>query len=215
MKGQVMNEQQNQQTQSQNTEQEQIEQFYAMQRELLKETIFLLCKLKPSVEQEMVRTAELSRRIGDAFGITDDEFYLAGYYANLGLLGIEQFISNERQITKQDYELITRHPTISFEILEQKGLQRAAQFVLYHHEKPNGLGYYRKTSGTYPKECAFINISDRFQSYIAHQIYRPRFSFSEALNKAMAEYRDYSLLKKEEVELIEGILKGYYENPQG
>ena len=209
----TQNEPQSSQQQPAMSEQEQIEQFYAWQREFLKETISLLRKLKPNIEQEMMRTGELARRIGEAFGIVDDEYYLAGYYANLGLLGVEQFISNERQITKQDYELITRHPTISFEILEQKGMQRAAQLVLYHHEKPNGLGYYRKTSGTYPKECAFINIADRFQSYIAHQIYRPRFSFSEALNKAMAEYRDYSLLKKDEVEAIESILKGYYENP--
>ena len=187
--------------------------FYAFQRELLRETIFILDKLKPNVGQEVMRTGELSRRIGEAFGITDDEFYLAGFYANIGLLGIESYISDEKRITKQDYELITRHPTISYEVLKQKGLERAAQFVLYHHEKPNGLGYYKKTSAMYPKECAFINIADRFQNYIAHQIYRPRFAYSEAVNKVLADYKDYLLLKKEEVELIETILKGFYENP--
>lgn len=194
--------------------QQEIEQFYASQREYLKETLFIFRKLKPNIEQEMMRTGEISTMIGSAFSITDDEYYLAGYYANLGILGIEQFISNERQITKQDYELIKRHPTISFEILEQKKLHRAAQFVLYHHEKPNGLGYFKKTSGTYPKECAFINIADRFQSYIAHQIYRPRYSFKEAINKVLAEYRDYTLLKKDEVEVIEKVLRDYYENLQ-
>ena len=207
------NQQQKEPQSPQQAAQSEKEQFYALQREFLRETIFVLHKLKPHIEQEMMRTGELTRRLGDAFGIGDDEFYLAGYYANLGLLGIEQFISNERQITKQDYELITRHPTISYEILQEKGLERASKFVLYHHEKPNGLGYYRKTSATYPRECVFINIADRFQSYIAHQIYRPRFSFSEALNKVMTEYKDYGLLKKEEVDTIEAILKGYYENP--
>ncbi|KGI55428.1 HD domain-containing protein [Campylobacter sp. MIT 97-5078] len=190
-------------------DQEEFIQKYNEERDKLRETTAILAKLKPEIERELMRTGELSRRIGEALNIQDEEYYLAGYYANLGFLGIENFILDKRRINKQEYELIKRHPIISAEILEEKELHRAAQFALYHHEKPNGTGYFRVTN--YPKECAYINIADRFQSYITHQIYRPKFTLKEAIDKALKDYRDYIFISKDEIDAIEPVLKGFYE----
>lgn len=189
--------------------QEELTLKYNKEREKLREIISILSKLKPEIERELGRTGELARRIGEALDIKDEEYYLAGFYANLGFLGIEHFILDKRRITKQEYELIKRHPIISAEILEEKGFDRAAKFVLYHHEKPNGSGYFKMT--TYPKECAYINIADRFQSYVAHQIYRPKFTLKEAINKTLFDYKDYIFIKKDEVDIIEKVLKESYE----
>lgn len=181
---------------------------YNEERAKLQETISILSKLKPEIEREIIRTGELARRIGEVLDIQDEEYYLAGFYANLGFLGIEHFILDKRRIAKHEYELIKRHPIISAEILEEKGFDRAAKFVLYHHEKPNGSGYFKTT--TYPKECAYINIADRFQSYVAHQIYRPKFTLKEAIDKALANYRDYIFINKDEVNAIEKVLRESY-----
>lgn len=194
---------------NENLSQEELNLKYHEERNKLRETLSILSKLKPSIEKELSRTGELARRIGEALNIEDDEYYLAGFYANLGLLGIEHFILDERRISKQEYELIQRHPVISAEILEKKGFHKAAQFVLYHHEKPNGTGYFKMT--TYPKECAYINIADRFQSYVSHQVFRPSYTLKEAINKVMFDCKDYIFIKKPEFELIQEVLKGSYE----
>lgn len=194
---------------NENLSQKELNLKYHEERSKLKEILSILSKLKPRIEKELTRTGELARKIGKALNVEDDEYYLAGFYANLGLLGIEHFILDERRISKQEYELIQRHPIISAEILENKGLHKAAQFVLYHHEKPNGRGYFKMT--TYPKECAYINIADRFQSYVSHQVFRPRHTLKEAINKVMFDYKDYIFIKKPEFELIEEILRESYE----
>lgn len=74
----MQNKAQGSQQQEQMNQQEQVKQFYAWQREFLIETISLLHKLKPNIEQEMMRTGELSR-------ITD---FAKGFYYPLITLSL-------------------------------------------------------------------------------------------------------------------------------
>ena len=182
---------------------------FEYEKKFLDDFVGMLKLYKPFLYQKINETGIITSLIGKEFGIKEPEYYLAGYYANLGLLGVGSYLQKPGHLNVQEKEVVKRHPILSHEYLEKRGLVKCADFVYYHHELPDGSGYYKETN--FPKEASFINIADAFQGCVSPRNYRPPFTFREAIETTMKPYKNYIFLQKEEVDAIEKILKAYYE----
>jgi HD-GYP domain-containing protein (c-di-GMP phosphodiesterase class II) len=160
-----------------------------------------------NIYQKMNRTGILASKIGQVFNIEDKEYYFAGFYANVGMLSINNLINNPNFINEErQKEQIKRHPILSSEFLEKKGLLKSAKLVYHHHELPNGGGYYKLTNS--PKEAYYINIADTFDGVITPKLYRPALTLKEAIEATLRPYENF--FKKNELNKIEDVLTSFY-----
>lgn len=151
----------------------------------------------PAFGKKLMLIGSISARIGNLLKIEDEEFYLAGYYANLSLLSMQDLAFKSEFLGEKEFETYKRHTILSSNFLKEKGLLRASEFCLYHHEKPDASGYFSKQS--YPKESALINIADNFENCISLSIYRPKYTLDEALEKTLSTFSNELILTKMEV----------------
>ena len=181
---------------------------YVYEEKFLQELLVSLRLFNPILYSKINRTGKLNTMIGEIFEIRDPDFYLAGYYANFGLLALSKFVEHSTHLSKEQIEQIKRHPTLSYEFLLQKGLGNVADYVYYHHELPDGSGY--NGIDNYPKESAYINIADTFEGLISPKPYRPPHTFREAVSITLKPYRDSMLVPKNELREIEKLLYTFY-----
>ena len=181
---------------------------YRYEEKFLQEYLVSLRLFKPILYSKINRTGKLNIMIGELFAIEEPDFYLAGYYANLGLSALSKFVENSAHLSKEQVEQIKRHPTLSYEFVLQKGLNKVADYVYYHHELPDGSGY--NGIDNYPKESAYINIADTFEGLISPKPYRPAHTFREAMSITLKPYRDGMLVPKDELKEIESVLYKFY-----
>ena len=180
---------------------------YEFEKKFLDDYMNSLKILKPVIFKKMYRTGLLASKIGERLGVKDTEYYLAGFYANLGLLGLDKYLEREF-LNENEIEQIKRHPMLTAQILKNKGLIKAAEYVYNHHELPDGSGYYGKD--LFPKESSYINIADVFNGAITPKSYRPPLTLEEALDLALKPYKDGLFISKEELNIIKEILIGFY-----
>jgi len=180
---------------------------YEYEKKFLDDYMESLKVLKPVIFKKMYRTGFLASIIGKELNVKDKEYYLAGFYANLGLLGLDKFIEKEF-LNEMEKEQIKRHPVLVSQFLENKGLVNAAKYVYYHHEKPDGSGYYGYDN--YPIESDYIGIADIFNGAITPKSYRPPMTLKEALELALNPYKDGLKISKDSLEKIKEILIGFY-----
>ena len=162
---------------------------------------------KPLLFKKMYRTGILANKIGTALNIQDSEYYLAGFYSNISIQAMD-YLLDKPHLTEVEKEQIKRHPVLSSEYLKYKGLEKAAEYVYYHHELPDGSGYYK--TDNYPTESAYINIADTFEGLITPKSYRPAMTLKEALDITLEPYKNGLKIKKEQLEIIEKILIEFY-----
>jgi len=162
---------------------------------------------KPLLFKKMYRTGILANEIGTTLNVEDTEYYFAGFYANVSMQAMD-YLLDKSYLTEIEKEQIKRHPILSSEYLKYKGLKRASEYVYYHHELPDGSGYYKVDN--YPIESAYINIADTFEGLITPKSYHPAMTLREALDITLKPYKNGLKIKKEQLEIIEKILVEYY-----
>ena len=162
---------------------------------------------EPFLFKKMYRTGALASKIGQIFSIEDNEYYLAGFYANAGLQAVNNLLTKDF-LNEREKEQIKRHPILASEYLENRGLNKCAELVYYHHELPDGSGYYGVDN--YPVEACYINIADTFEGAITPKSYRPALTLKESLDVTLKPYKNGLKITREELTEIEKILKMFY-----
>ncbi len=180
---------------------------YEYEKKFLDDYMNSLKFFKPNIFKIMYRTGLLSSQIGKTLEIDDKEFFLAGFYANIGLLGFEKFIEKEF-LNEKEYKQIKRHPALSSQFLESKNLYKASEYVYYHHELPDGSGYYGYDN--YPVESDYIRIADTFNGAITPKSYRPPLTLKEALELSLSPYKNGLKINIDDIKKIENILIRFY-----
>lgn len=164
----------------------------------------------PALGKKLVLIGKINARLGNLLKIEDEEFYLAGYYANFSLLSMQNLAFKSEFLSKEEFEIYKRHTILSSDFLKEKGLLRASEFCLYHHENPDASGYFSKQN--YPKESSLINIADNFENYISLNPYRPKYTLNEALEKTLSIFSNELVLTKLEVfDIREELIRIYNE----
>ena len=155
-----------------------------------------------------IDVAKYAVLLGKHVGLKNENLHkleVAALLHDVGKLGISnKVLYKPGKLTKEEFELITRHPYYSEMILSQvKGFDEISKWASLHHEKLDGSGYHRKCSvDDIPTEARIIAIADVFQAIISDRPYRKGLTI-ESVIKIM---KDMANMKHLDSELLEEFL---------
>ena len=124
------------------------------------------------------RVAEISRKIAEKYGKTEeecDEIYLIGILHDVGKIGVPNAIINKTtKLTDEEYETIKTHTTKGKEILEKISISPDLPIgAHYHHERYDGKGYPEGLKGDeIPEIARIIAVADTYDAMASRRSYR-------------------------------------------
>lgn len=95
------------------------------------------------------RVKEYALKLGKRMGLSNDELQTLEYAAilhDIGKVGIPcEMLNKPQKLTKDEYELICRHPSMGAEILSEVSYLKYVRIIIeQHHERIDGKGYPKK-----------------------------------------------------------------------
>ena len=132
------------------------------------------------------RVGKLSKKIAKEMKLTKQqvkEVKLAALMHDIGKLSIDDSILNSKQrLTNEQYELIKKHTTVGYELLEcSNDFLNLSKFVLEHHERWDGTGYPNKISGeNISLPAGIIAVADSYDAMISDRPYRKALTKKQA-----------------------------------
>ncbi len=135
------------------------------------------------------RVQEFAVKLAEALGLKQhviENIKRAAQLHDIGKIGVNDAILNKPgPLTKKEYKEVKRHPVLGAEIIAQvPQLKDAVDIVLYHHERPDGLGYPKGLRGDeIPVGAGVIAIADAYDAMTSDRPYRKALSKEEALKE--------------------------------
>ena len=129
--------------------------------------------------------ARYAKAIGEQLGLERDQcerIRYAGLVHDLGKVGIPQtLLLKPGPLDDQEYAEIKRHPEIGARLLAGADLDDIANWVLAHHERPDGHGYpYGLSGDQIPLEGRILAVADAFEAMTSGRVYQPPRTVDEA-----------------------------------
>jgi putative nucleotidyltransferase with HDIG domain len=99
---------------------------------------------------------------------------LAGLLHDVGKIGIDGSILGKRgPLSGHEWHAMRDHPRIGADLLGDAGLAEIREWVLAHHERPDGSGYPRGLSGAeIPLEAKILAVADSYEAMTTDRCYR-------------------------------------------
>ncbi len=135
------------------------------------------------------RVMEYSLKTGAALYFSPEEMETLEYGSllhDIGKIAIDSSILNKPgQLTAGEWEIMRAHPVIGAEILKEiPFLEKAAELVLYHHEKYDGTGYPDGLKGeVIPLGARIIAVADAFDNMTIDTSYRGALSIEKTIKE--------------------------------
>jgi HD-GYP domain-containing protein (c-di-GMP phosphodiesterase class II) len=154
---------------------------------ILKKLSQLLDNLSPYTVGYSEQMSRYSIVIGQEMGLPEDvirDIALAAYLSNIGVLGIStELYQKEGKYTDKEFELMKLHAEVGASIVKTTtGNERAASYIMHHHERMDGNGYPSALKGhEIPIGAKIIAVVQTFLAKINGRQYRDPLSFSQAL----------------------------------
>ncbi len=167
-------------------------------RSLKRETRHTLRALAGAVDARDPYTAKHSERVGllasrlaEAIGMPARQVSSvrwAGRLHDLGKVVVDNAILHkEGPLDDREWKLMRSHPNVAAELLEPLSLTRnLSPAIRYHHERPDGRGYYNVTAADLPIEAAMIALADAYDAMTTDRPYRKALAHEEALTRIEA-----------------------------
>jgi diguanylate cyclase (GGDEF)-like protein len=97
-----------------------------------------------------------------------------GIVHDVGKIGVaEAVLRKPGWLSAEDWHEMRRHPEIGARILAGARLGEVSEWVLAHHERPDGTGYPAGLAGTaIPLEARILAVADAFEAMTSHRVYR-------------------------------------------
>jgi HD-GYP domain-containing protein (c-di-GMP phosphodiesterase class II) len=96
---------------------------------------------------------------------------------DIGKLGVPQEILQKSEfLTREEYEIVRKHPEIGARILEPlKPFSSAVPYILHHHERWDGKGYPDGLRGAdIPYGARVVSLVDSFHAMVSKRPYQSR-----------------------------------------
>jgi diguanylate cyclase (GGDEF)-like protein/putative nucleotidyltransferase with HDIG domain len=100
---------------------------------------------------------------------------VAGLVHDVGKTGVsDRVISKQGPLEPSEWRTIRTHPELGARILAHPDLEDLRDWVLAHHERPDGTGYPHGLSGEQiPIESRIIAVADSYEAMVASRSCRP------------------------------------------
>lgn len=103
---------------------------------------------------------------------------------DVGKLGVPEDILNKPgKLTDSEWDVMRRHPQIAMDILKPlRSFDEIKNWILYHHERMDGKGYYGLSGEQIPIEARIIAVCDTYSAITMKRSYKPPKSHEEAIS---------------------------------
>jgi diguanylate cyclase (GGDEF)-like protein len=117
-----------------------------------------------AIARELGLSADLVERV--RFG---------GIVHDVGKIGIpDSVLRKPGRLDDADWAEMRRHPEIGARVLRGANLDDIGEWVLAHHERPDGRGYPHGLSGnSIPLEARILAVADAYEAMTSDRVYRP------------------------------------------
>ena len=139
------------------------------------------------------RVSRYAVLIGEELGLSAKKMEVLEYSAllhDVGKIGVSgDIISKPGKLTDEEFEKMKSHPVIGAQIIERlKFLDKAAEIVKHHHERPDGRGYPDGLKGEeIPFGARILCLCDTLDAMTSSRSYRRAMS----LENAISEFQKY------------------------
>ncbi len=93
----------------------------------------------------------------------------------------DSIMNNYENASEDDFEILKSHTTNGEKILENIYFNDIPKWVKYHHERVDGLGYFKVTNKNIPIESKMIAIANTFSGLYFDGVYKKSYQFEEAI----------------------------------
>ncbi len=99
---------------------------------------------------------------------------LAGVLHDIGKIGVpDSILCKPGPLTSEEMDQMRRHPELGARILSSRELDDVREWILAHHERPDGTGYPRGLTGEeIPIEAAILAVADAYEAMTSDRVYR-------------------------------------------
>ncbi len=140
-------------------------------------------------ERHAHRLIDLTRAVGEAIGITRqqfDELELLSTLHDIGKIGIDnQILNKPGKLAEEEWRKMKKHSDIGYRIaMASPELISIAYYILTHHEHWDGSGYPQGLSGEkIPLLSRILAVADAYDAMTENRPYRKAMSKEEALQE--------------------------------
>lgn len=102
---------------------------------------------------------------------------------DIGKLGVPESILNKpAKLTEEEWEIMRQHPKIGVKLLKPlKSFASINDWILYHHERIDGNGYYNKPAGEIPLSARMIAVADTYSAIVMRRSYKKSRTHEDAV----------------------------------
>jgi diguanylate cyclase (GGDEF)-like protein len=145
----------------------------------------------PSTREHSDRVAKLAARLAEARGWPADRVALlheAALVHDVGKIGIpDAILLKPSRLTPEEYEAIKGHAELSARMVEEILCAEQVEWILSHHERPDGRGYPRAlTADRLSEGAGLLAAADAFDVMVSARPY----SHGRTIDDALRECRD-------------------------
>ena len=129
-------------------------------------------------EEHAERLADLSRKLGQAIGLSEEDLVsleLVATLHDIGKISVDQNILTKRgRLTDAEWAEMKKHPEVGYRIAQTvPELRSISEYILCHHEKWDGTGYPQGLSGEdIPLLSRILAIVDSYDAMTQDRSYR-------------------------------------------
>ena len=115
--------------------------------------------------------------------INEENLKYAALFHDVGKLGVPEAILNKpASLSPEEWNVMKRHPKISVQILKPlKSFDLIKEWIMYHHERIDGSGYFGLPGNKIPFEARIISVADTYSAITMARSYKPGKSHEEAI----------------------------------
>jgi diguanylate cyclase (GGDEF)-like protein/putative nucleotidyltransferase with HDIG domain len=131
--------------------------------------------------------ARIARELGFSASAAE-RVRLAGLLHDVGKLGVPgSVLEKPGPLDESEWELVRKHPEVGARLLQDRGLDDVRDWVLAHHERPDGQGYPRGLGAeAIPLEARIVAVADAYEAMTTDRPYRAALSHEHARAELLA-----------------------------
>ncbi|MCR5303216.1 MAG: HD domain-containing protein [Lachnospiraceae bacterium] len=116
-------------------------------------------------------------------GINPVNFEYAALLHDVGKLGVPEAILNKPgPLNSEEWEIMRQHPKIAMDLLKTfPSFEEIKDWILYHHERIDGKGYYGLPMESIPMAARMIAVCDTYSAITMSRSYKAGRSHEEAI----------------------------------